>query len=102
MKKIITYLLLMNFLVLYTPRGIWHKCDDQKHKKETSKDFKIKTSEEDNFCLACDYDLSFSNQPSTFSFNFYSKHFETRNELLFNLHKGNSFANFLLRGPPVV
>jgi len=102
MKRITTYLLLINFLVLFTPRDIWHKCDDQKHKKETSKDLKIQNSEKDIYCLACDYDLSFSNQPSTFSFNFYSKYFETSNELLFDLYQSNSFENFLRRGPPVV
>ena len=102
MKKIITYLLLLNFLVLFTPRQIWHECNNHAEHKTVSKELKFETADEVDFCLACDYDLGFIDQPNSISFKIQSQYFEEINQVLFSVYRSNAFNNFSHRGPPIV
>lgn len=102
MKKIITYLLLLNFLVLITPRDIWHSCNDHSDHKEVSKELKIETATEADFCLACDYELGFIDQPNSISFKVQKQYFDVVDQVLFSRYRSNAFNNFSHRGPPVV
>ena len=63
MKRIVAYLLLLNFLVLFTPRDIWHECDHHFDHHELSKELKFETATDVDFCLACYYDIEFINSP---------------------------------------
>ena len=102
MKKIITYLLLLNFLVLFTPREIWHECNDHAEHREVSKDLKIETATEADFCLACDYHLGFIDHSEYTSFKVQSQHFDAIDQVLFSVYRSNSFESFSHRGPPTI
>lgn len=102
MKKIITYLLLLNFLVIFTPRDFWHECNDHSEHKEHSGDLEIDIASEVEFCLACDYHLGFIDQPNSLTFKIQSQHFDAIDQVLFSVYRSNSFESFNHRGPPTV
>jgi len=58
--------LLLSFVVLVTPRALWHDCahevDASHHQKSSGFTFEKKVST----CDFCDYDLSLSEEPLSF------------------------------------
>jgi len=102
MKRIVAYLLLLNFLVLFTPRDIWHECDHHSEHHELSKEIKFETVANIDFCLACDYHLGIIDTPESISFKVQSQHFNTIDQVLFSVYRSVSFDSYSHRGPPSV
>ena len=104
MKRTVAYLLLLSFLVLFTPRDIWHECDHHSDHKELSDELKfdVISSIDVDFCLACDYELGFIDTPTSNSFKVLSTHFNALNQVLFSIYRSNSFDSYSHRGPPMV
>jgi hypothetical protein len=104
MKKLTAYALLISFVVLLTPRGIWHHhhegdhhsiADNHDHHDE---DTKSNSFEED--CFQCDYDMDVAEHARSFKYRFANKngykHPETAN--YFVSQQKLDFDK--LRGPP--
>ena len=104
MRKIVTYFLLLNFLVLFTPRDIWHNCDHHSDHIAQSDELNVDvlSSIEIDICLACDYELGFIAKPISNSFKVLSSNYNSVNQVLFSLYRSNSFDSFSHRGPPTI
>jgi hypothetical protein len=95
--RLLSVLLLLNFVVLLTPRDWWHHCDHNEGIDFSHSD----THFDDGSCDFCDFDLSV--------FTLHQPHFFASQKVsFFNIEKSptsnfqqDSFSSFLLRGPPV-
>lgn len=100
LRLYISYLLLLSFFVVLTPRSIWHDCDheDDFHVENDSTTFKNHSQK----CLVCDFDLSFESPIYTaFEINFAAPFV---NDFVYNPKKISldPIQGNLKRGPPVV
>jgi hypothetical protein len=97
MVKWFTYILILGFLVVLSPRNIWHDCDHE-HEHSISDLTESHFSEQD--CFVCDFELSTAHQPLFFSITFPIAHFH---ELVVSdqaLFVEGEFLPFSHRGPP--
>ena len=60
LKQILTYCILLNFLLILSPRTIWHSHDDTSQSSEHHHDHKNKPSHQHDDCYLC----TFSIQPA--------------------------------------
>lgn len=99
MKSIIAYSLMLSFLVLLTPRSIWHECEhhDLEHKHSSNEQ-----TYDQNDCFACDFDLGIISQPSFIQFIFEKNVYVNRTYTAFSLFTKDKFQHFSHRGPPTV
>lgn len=111
MKQLLTYLLLLSFVVLLTPRSLWHDCDHDHD--EHNHDF-VEYSSIDNDhdgshhepvmeedCIACDFDLGYFTKHNSQFYSIIERvHCENTDRILARLsdEKGHTVN---LRGPPV-
>ncbi len=102
LKRWTSYFLLLSFLVVLSPRSIWHDCKSDSHSHYTSSKDKSKVHFEQKNCFACDYDLGFIDQPEIFSISFSKKQFNKFNQLLNTQYEVSKFDLFLKRGPPII
>ncbi len=102
LKKFIAYSLLVSFVVLLTPRGMWHHHhDDHEHANLELHDHHDSDSEnvhED--CFQCDYDLDVAEQALSYKYRFGQKNNYKHPEIVnyFVSQQKLDFDN--LRGPP--
>jgi hypothetical protein len=94
--------LLLSFVVLVTPRALWHDCahevDASHHQKSSGFTFDKKVST----CDFCDYDLSLSEEPLSF---FRIKHritFLEKPTFYKSLYVQHFVNQELRRGPPTI
>jgi hypothetical protein len=96
-RKVIAYLLLLSFLVVWTPRSLWHECENShpvsKHNNPKEVHFKK------GHCFVCDFDLYSADLPVTANFYFLAPDF-TDLEVFFLNRASFSAAPVQLRGPP--
>jgi hypothetical protein len=94
--------LLLSFVVLVTPRTLWHDCahevDASHHQKSSGFTFKKKVST----CDFCEYDLSLSEEPLSF-FRFKQRIIFTVKPTFYKALYVQYFVNQeLRRGPPTI
>lgn len=58
MKKLFSYLLLLSFITLSTPRDWVHDCEHEHHEYQADSEDKSSVTFEADDCFACDYSLS--------------------------------------------
>ncbi len=101
-KSWIASILLLSFVVLFTPRTLWHTCahelEASNHQKHTgyTVDKKVST------CDFCEYDLSLSEEPLSF-FRFKQRIIFTVKPTFYKAFYVQYFVNQeLRRGPPTI
>ncbi len=99
MKKWISSLLLIAFVVVVTPKSWWHACDDHIHLSES--DINQDHFESDN-CDFCDLSLITFAQPSQFYYSFQKVEISTFTVLISSHFLNQKFNSFSHRGPPLV
>jgi hypothetical protein len=110
-KIILSYLLLSSFVVLLTPRDIWHDCDHDHEYDHSERTAFFSTDENhsasdapqsiEDDCFACDFDLGFftHNQPQFLTL-LERCHCENAVRILSRFKEDPNYS-FSLRGPPV-
>ncbi|MEN9302952.1 MAG: hypothetical protein RL264_1381 [Bacteroidota bacterium] len=96
MKKIVAYLLLASFAILFTPRDWWHDCHHD-HAVELSGDSSHYDS--DN-CDFCDWDLSSFTVHQDYIFTPQKNQKIVHAQAIFANHKAEFEQFFQLRAPP--
>lgn len=105
-KQILTYLLLIAFGIIFSPRSIWHShesdttCshDGTKHKHpDDSSD-----QDESGDCYVCDFTLQPALTPIAFNFNFPHSNNFVRPDQFTAVLSIQATTILTLRGPPVV
>jgi hypothetical protein len=95
--RLISYLLIASFTVLFTPRSWWHDC----HAEHSGGIEKNETVIKKDDCFACDYHIPFASQAlSPFKIREYAFSKNTTFVAVCNQTLDSEFA-YLLRGPPV-
>ena len=94
--------LLLSFVVLVTPRALWHDCahevDASHHQKSSGFTFEKKVST----CDFCDYDLSLSEEPLSFLRIKQRITFLEKPTFYKSLYVQYSVNQELRRGPPTI
>lgn len=104
-QKIVTYLLLIAFGIIFSPRSIWHSHESEtvcSHDGTKHKHTDDSNSQDDGDCYVCDFTLQPALTPITFNFNFpYSDNFVRPDNCITDLCIQET-KTLTLRGPPVV
>ena len=94
--------LLLSFVVLVTPRALWHDCahevDASHHQKSSGFTFEKKVST----CDFCDYDLSLSEEPLSFLRIKHRITFLEKSTFYKSLYVQYFVNQELRRGPPTI
>ena len=94
--------LLLSFVVLVTPRTLWHDCahevDASHHQKSSGFTFEKKVST----CDFCDYDLSLSEEPLSFLRIKHRITFLEKSTFYKSLYVQYFVNQELRRGPPTI
>lgn len=99
-KQFLTYCLFFAFVVIYTPRSVWHSHIEKKSNK-CSHDDEHDHSDADEDCYVCDFTLQPALTPVSFKFNFpYSNNYIAPPTAISLIDLGELTIQYL-RGPPV-
>jgi hypothetical protein len=99
LKFLLSVSLLISFLVLLTPRTVWHECkhhDLEHHHASNEQTF------DQNDCFACDFDLGIISQPTFIRFIFDKVVYVDQTYTAFSFFTKDKFQQFSHRGPPTV
>jgi hypothetical protein len=108
MIRLLSYALLISFVVLLTPRDLWHDCKHEAHHHEEltslhddqGHDSETELAEDD--CFACDFDLGVISSPVQASFNFDKVVYPNKVVIgVLRIDLNTPFV-FSLRGPPQI
>lgn len=98
-KKLLAYALLLSFFVVWTPRDLWHDCDNT-HESSRQHDPQ-EVHFEKGHCFVCDFDLYTADMPVWLDFRFAAPVYAAET-ILFPAHASRSVEHTQLRGPPAI
>jgi hypothetical protein len=100
MKRFISYLLLVAFAVIFSPRSIWHHHEEEK--KSCHHDGHAEHSDADEDCYICDFTLQPALAPVSYLFHFPSQNPHVASATAVPLVDAKSISTLNLRGPPAI
>lgn len=101
MKRIVALIVLLAFGMLTAPRSFMHECDHHAALEHSdSHDHDSDSSELDEDCAACHYDLDAATKPLSFQYQFTKPLYSVSAEVSEDLIHQRGFGVDYLRGPP--
>lgn len=100
-KKVLTYCILLNFIVLFSPRTIWHSHSDIVQTGDNQKDHKNLPSHQHDDCYLCTFSLQPALTPTALKVVFPHPDNYISPLIKIHSHTVEDKVFFSLRAPPI-